>query len=277
MKNQSLTYLLISLAIMSCGGDRNVDQKSSAQTINIPEDQVSYREARKTFSEWISVFSTHDKIENGFNLITSYSKKVLAQKYSVHTADQFSGWFTTLSISENAPFNFYISRIDIQDIFITDSLATITAAYQLRERDKTSDEIGSFFLRKKNKIWFVPFAESSDWITSWWERGMSVKALKVEDGFTSYRSNVLGVQISYPQAWDIAYPKLFYMPHLSHAINGIELSYTPENESQPQIYFRMSTLNEQVNFPYFHEDMNHFGGFTIFFDPSAEVLQERSY
>lgn len=276
MRNKKLVHhiflVFLCCGIFACGGKRNVEEDRYAKSTEIPEEQLSHRQAKKIFLEWISIFASDSKISRGYDLLTEFSKKILAEKYSVHSSNQFVGWFLTLRASETPPFHYSITRIDIVDIFATDSLATITATFQVRQGDKTMDEVGTFFLRKNKNEWRIPFAESPDWTLGWWEREMSIESVQLQEGFISYRSETLGIQFIYPQTWDIIYPKDIFIPSVNQSAIGIELSYTSENEIQPHIFVRFAALSPQATGVHHQQsDSTSMSGFVL---RSSEPLEQ---
>ncbi len=192
------------------------------------------------FRAWMDLFGENASPRDAYDLLTPGSRARLRQKWSIGSKDQFAAWFESLRSSETPPFHYRFSRIDIQDIALSDTRATVTATFLLRDRDRTSDEIGSFYLLKQGDSWRVPFAESGDWISSWWERGASIQSNTADENSVSYRSELLGIRIRYPRTWDIAPEKRFSFPNLPQPLSGVELTCTPEEDVRPAILIRIA-------------------------------------
>lgn len=259
----SALVVLLCLLLLSCGGKRKEEEDVYAKETKMPMEQVANREARKVFLSWMQAFSDNPKVKESFVHLTPHSTTVLARKYSITNADQFAQWFQSMRSSDTPPASFTISRIDLYDVYTTETIATITAAFRLRIGDNTTDEIGTFFLRKVHGEWRVPFAESTDLQSGWWERQMSMESGSVAEGLTTYRSEELGMQLQYPQTWDLAPPAPLAIPKISQMLRGVELSFTSENESTPNVFIRIARVSMEALSHAIAHDTTALGGFIL--------------
>jgi hypothetical protein len=231
--------IILLLFAAGCGGKRNVPADDLDQPTTMPREQVLYREARSTLSSWLGIFDNTPPGEDHFRLITERSRKRLAGM-GIYDAAAFARWFSDLRSNGASPFRFRISRVDILDVDITDTMrARITATFVLESDGRMSENLGLFTLVREQNAWKIPFGESDNWQKSWCDLERESLPDLSERDMRSHLSTELGLIFQYPVSWDVNQPAPFNMPEPLGGRQCISLRYNDPNSGSIGVLLAM--------------------------------------
>lgn len=217
--------LLVFLAFVSCGSrEKVIPKEETGEPNTVPEEIQRYRDAREVFRTWVEMFQRPRNAEAAFPLMTTASRKRLAAR-GIKSASAFADWVHQQDQRGIPPFTYEFSRFDILDIDVRDSVrAIVTATFLVHVHQNTFESVSSFILQREKGSWRVPFAESANFESSWWQKEKNFLSRMASEGLSNYTSDTLGITFSYPQAWDVNSGVSLELP--GHpAENGIELRY----------------------------------------------------
>jgi len=234
--------LLLALALLSCGnGKKEIPKEESGESNIVPAELQQYREARSAFRDWVKLFQRPRELTAPYALLSAASTRRLSRE-GVRNADGFGSWIERQEKGGRAPFVYEFTRFDILDIDVRDSTrAVITASFLVHRHQSTFESVSSFFLVRENGSWKVPFAESGNYETSWWQKEKNFHARLRKEGMATYRSDSLGIIFHYPMTWDLASGVTVDI-NSSPANNGIELQYIDPASLQPAAIVRIAAL-----------------------------------
>jgi hypothetical protein len=227
-----------------CGnGERTVPKEETGEPNTLPVEMLLYRDARDTFLQWTSVFATEKRPAQAYGLLSAASRKQLRDR-GVSDAQGFAAWFGQQASANIAPFAYVFSRFDILDIDLQDSMrAIITATFLVHHHQNTFESVGSFILRRERGKWVVPFAESGNFESSWWEKEKRFAMRLREEGLTRLSSDALSISLKYPVAWDVTNSKSTFVPTQPAALPGLELQYIDPATLSPIAFARVAVIS----------------------------------
>jgi hypothetical protein len=239
---QAFLLLSLILLLLSCGEEKKqIPKEESGEPNTVPVELQQYREARSVFRSWVKLFHRPREADAAYSLLSSASIRRLSRA-GVRSADDFGSWIASQEAGGRAPFIYEFSRFDILDIDVRDSTrAVITASFLVHRHQNTFESVSSFFLKRENGSWKVPFAESGNYESSWWQKEKNFLARLREEGMATFQSDSLGITFSYPMTWDIASAVPIDINALP-ALHGIELQYIDPASMQPAAIVRIATL-----------------------------------
>ncbi|MBN1446432.1 MAG: hypothetical protein JXA28_00775 [Bacteroidetes bacterium] len=225
-----------------CGErEKVIPKEESGEPNTVPVEIQQYREARDVFRAWVQLFQRPRNATVAFPLITATGKKRLAS-IGVTDPATFAGWIDRKEAEQLAPFIYEFSRFDIMDIDVRDSMrAIITATFLVHVQQRTFESVSSFILKRERGSWRVPFAESGDFESSWWQKEKNFLTRMVQEGMTDFTSDSLGITLSYPRTWDVNSGVILSFPH--HPVQrGIELRYVDPSTLSTAALIRVAPL-----------------------------------
>ena len=238
-----LLLLLLSLLLFTACGDRDrvISKEETGEPNTVPEEIQRYREARSVFRTWVQLFHRPRDAKGAYPLMTAESRRRLAAR-GVEDAAAFSAWAEEQETKSLPPFTYEFSRFDILDIDVRDtSRAVITATFLVHVRQSTFESVSSFILERERGAWRVPFAESGNFETSWWQKEKNFLSRMRIEGMTEFTSDSLGVTFSYPRSWDLsAGMQLAFADRPPQ--RGIELRYLDPSTMSTAAFIRIAAL-----------------------------------
>ena len=229
------------LLIASCGKKRNIAPEEIGTPNTMPYEQILFREARATLTAWLKVFSGETPVGVAYDMLTQRSRQRL-KDLGVASKKDFETWFQTNRHDARPPFYYRFSRVDILDTDIRDTMRSIVTATMLVDvQSQKIESIGSFILVREHGSWKIPFAESGEWLRSWWEQERAFGSRLKDDGFTDHVSAPLSLEILYPVSWDVSESGAFKVPNEAQAQHGIELSYLNPSTLHKEAIIRIWT------------------------------------
>ncbi|MDT8323922.1 MAG: hypothetical protein RRA94_07430 [Bacteroidota bacterium] len=238
----ALLFPLLLLPLLSCGdGKKEIPKEETGEPNFVPSELQRYREARETFRDWVTLFERPRETGKPFSLLSATSVRRLANA-GVGSADAFADWVARQEAGGRAPFIYEFSRFDILDIDIRDSLrAVVTASFLVHRHQNTFESVSSFFLQRENGNWKVPFAESGNYESSWWQKEKNFLTRLREEGMATFQSDSMGITFDYPMTWDIT-SGVVVDPKTFPARRGLELQYIDPASLEPAAIIRIAVL-----------------------------------
>ena len=239
---------LLLLLQFGCGhGERKIADEERGTPTTVPFEQQLFREARDVFQSWTESFGPSSKLVDNYNLLSWKSRSILKSQ-GVKTGSDFAAWFESRRSTGKIPFAYSFSRFDLLDIDVTDSTrAIITATFLVDVHQAQVESVGSFYLKREKGRWVVPFAESGDFIASWWQKEKNFARVLQEKGFSSLYSSRMGIELDYPTTWDAAEQPDIAIPSMSGKHPGIELSYLNPSTLERQALIRIISRPAQAD------------------------------
>lgn len=239
---RALLPLLLILPFLSCGdGNKQIPKEESGEPNTVPVELQQYREARNVFRSWVKLFQRPREVDVPFTLLSAASIRRLSRA-GVRSADDFGNWIASQEAGGRAPFIYEFSRFDILDIDVRDSArAVVTASFLVHRHQNTFESVSSFFLTRENGGWKVPFAESGNYESSWWQKEKNFLTRLRDEGMATFQSDSLGITFNYPMTWDIASGVPVEIKTLP-AQRGIEMQYIDPASLQPAAIVRIAML-----------------------------------
>ena len=229
------------LCVVSCGKKREIPAEERGSPNTVPLEQVLYREARTLFTQWLKVFSGETSLSTAYDMLTGESRRRLRES-AVPGRKEFETWFQNQRHNAAPPFYYRFSRIDILDTDIRDTTSCIITATMLVDvQSQQIESLGSFTLVRERGAWRIPFAESGDWIRSWWQQERRFSSQLKDDGYAGYSSTALGLTLMYPISWDVSESGSFRVPNEPLAQRGVEFSYVDPSTQQKEALIRIWT------------------------------------
>lgn len=238
-----LIAAVLMLVASGCGNDeKEIPKEERGEPNVLPEEIVLYREARDVFREWTQVFDAQRSFQSAFGLLSRASRSRLREE-GVSDAAGFERWFMERANAGMPPFSYTFSRFDIIDIEMRDSSeALLTGTFIVQVHSSTFESVGTFRLRRQGGRWVVPFAESGDFESSWWQKERQFSTRVREEGTSTYTAQKLGLSVRYPITWDVSTRSTLGIPGHGSAGAGIELTYIDPTTLLPQAIMRIATL-----------------------------------
>lgn len=238
-----LLVLLVPLLLLAACGDREkvIPREETGEPNTVPEEIQSYREARNVFRTWVQLFHRPRAAKEAYPLMTAESRRSLAAR-GVRDAEGFADWVEAREQENISPFTYEFSRFDILDIDVRDtSRALVTANFIVHVRQSTFESVSSFILEREGGAWRVPFVESGNFESSWWQKDANFLSRMRMEGMTEFSSDSLGVRFSYPRTWDLSTEaQLAFPDHGSR--RGIELRYLDPSTLSTAAFIRIAPL-----------------------------------
>ncbi|GEM_PF-1270767 len=234
--------LLLLMLLTACGErEKVIPREETGEPNTVPEEIQRYREARDVFRTWVQLFHRPRDAKNAYPLLTAESRRRLAAR-GIRNAEDFAGWVETREQKNIAPFTYEFSRFDILDIDVRDtSRALITATFIVHVRQSTFESVSSFILERERGAWRVPFAESGNFESSWWQKEKNFLSRMRIEGMTEFTADSLGVTVFYPRTWDLSTGSRLTFPE--HApLQGIELRYIDPSTLSASALIRIAPL-----------------------------------
>ena len=234
--------LFLSLLLTACGDrEKVIPKEETGEPNTVPEEIQRYREARSVFRTWVQLFHRPRDAKSAYPLMTAESRRRLSAR-GVRDADHFASWVEEQDAKSRSPFNYEFSRFDILDIDVRDSSrALITATFIVHVRQSTFESVSSFILERERGAWRVPFAESGNFESSWWQKEKNFLSRMRIEGMTEFTSDSLGVTFSYPRSWDLsAGMELSFADRPPQ--RGIELRYLDPSTMSTAALIRIASL-----------------------------------
>jgi hypothetical protein len=154
----------------------------------------------------------------------------------------FSAWIEAESAKNRTPFSYELSRFDILDIDVRDTTrAIVTATFLVHILQGTFESVSSFTLIREQGYWKVPFAESGNFETSWWQKEKNFTMRLQEEGLTEYHSDTLALSFSYPMTWDVNSSPRIDFPNVTNT-RGVEIQYVDPSTLRPAAVIRFASL-----------------------------------
>jgi hypothetical protein len=225
--------------LVSCGKKRDIAPEERGTPTTLPYEQLLYRDARAAFTEWLKVFTGETPIANAYDMLTGASRRRLRDA-GASNRKEFEFWFRAQQHNALPPFYYQFSRIDILDTDIRDTTkCIITATMVVDVQSQKIESVSSFTLLRENGAWRIPFAESGDWIRSWWQQERRFTSQLKDDGYTDYSSASLGLTMLFPVSWDLTESGGFKVPNEPQAQRGIEIRYVNPTTQQTEALVRI--------------------------------------
>lgn len=234
--------------LVACGGEeKEIPKEERGEPNVLPEEIILYREAREAFREWVQIFDPDRRFEAAYTRLSKTSRSKLKQE-GVSNPASFEKWFAERSNADLAPFNYTFSRFDILDIEILDStMALLTGTFLVDVRGSTFESVGTFRLRRQGGRWVVPFMESGDFESSWWQKERQFSSRVREEGSSTYTAQAIGLSLRYPITWDIGGRSTVLVPSYGSSLPGFELTYVDPSSLLPQALLRIGILHTPVS------------------------------
>jgi hypothetical protein len=238
------TLLFILLLITSCGGkEKEIPPEEKGEPNVLPEEIVLYREAREAFREWTTLFETTRSFDLPYSRLSRTSLNTL-RRDGVVDAASFGRWFTERSNAGLPPFSYTFSRFDILDIEMRDTNeALLTGTFLVEIHASTFESVGTFRLRRQGGRWVLPFAESGDFESSWWQKERQFSTRVIEEGTSTYFARPLDLSFRHPITWDVTARSAVQIPGYSASLPGVELTYVDPSTLLPQAIVRIAVSN----------------------------------
>ncbi|MCB2204359.1 hypothetical protein KQI65_06375 [bacterium] len=237
-----LLLVLLLLPFAGCGkGDKAIPKEETGEPNAISPELQLYKDARSTFRDWVTLFQRPRETAGPFRDLSAVSRRRLAAR-GVKNAKEFADWMQREEDRGRAPFIYEFSRFDILDIDVRDSSkAVITASFLVHRHQNTFESVSSFFLVRENGTWRVPFAESGNFETSWWQKEKNFLSRLREEGMAHYVEDDIGLSFAYPMTWDINdHVSVGFPGEGTH--EGYELQYIDPTTLTPAAIVRIAVL-----------------------------------
>jgi hypothetical protein len=161
----------------------------------------------------------------------------------VTSPETFRSWFDEQSDAGRTPFSYSFSRFDVLDIELRDSnQALITATFLVHLHQSSFESVGTFTLRREGGAWVVPFAESGNFESSWWQKEKQFAMRISEEGLSRIASDSLSLSMKYPIAWDVVSLQRANMPMQAGPLPGMALQYIDPTSLTPVAFVRIAQL-----------------------------------
>lgn len=240
----SVTIMAVLLLFPSCGHDeRAIPKEETGEPNTLPPEMLLYREARDTFIRWSEAFGPEHDADGVYSLLSGSSRRILREK-GVGSGEAFASWFAQQSDAGTPPFAYTFSRFDILDIELQDSLrALITATFLVHLPDRNFETVGTFILKRERGAWVVPFAESGNFESSWWQKEKRFATRMSEEGLSRIMSDSLALSMKFPVTWDVLSTRKIALPTQSGILPGIAVQYVdPAAATTPVAFVRVAVL-----------------------------------
>ncbi len=240
----SAAILAALLLLPSCGQEERVIPKEETGEPNtLPPEMLLYREARDTFLRWSEAFGPEHDADGVYSLLSTASRRRLRDQ-GIGSAEAFASWFEQQSDEGKAPFVYTFSRFDILDIDLQDSIrALITATFLVHLPDRVFETVGTFILKRERNGWVIPFAESGNFESSWWQKDKQFTMRLSEEGLSRITSDSLSLSVKFPVTWDILSSRRTALPNHPGTLPGIALQYVdPAAATTPVAFVRVAVL-----------------------------------
>ncbi|MFZ1729230.1 MAG: hypothetical protein WBQ23_01275 [Bacteroidota bacterium] len=241
-----LSALLIAglFFIQACGNEqRAIPKEETGEPNTLPAEMLLYREARDTFTLWAETFAPEHDASRAYALLSASSRRAL-RDLGVSSPETFRTWFDQQSDAGRTPFSYSFSRFDVLDIELQDSSrALITATFLVHLNQSSFESVGTFTLRRERGAWVVPFAESGNFESSWWQKEKQFAIRVKEEGLSQITSDSLALSLKYPVAWDVVSLRSASLPTQPLALPGISLQYIDPTSLTPVAFVRMVQLS----------------------------------
>jgi hypothetical protein len=233
--------LLPALLAVGCGKKRNIAPEELGTPNTLPYEQMLYRDARLTFAQWLKVFSGETTPDQAYGMFTAETRRRLRDAGAPGTKE-FAAWFQTQRHNAVPPFYYRFSSVDILDTDIRDTTkCIITATMAVDVQSQKIESVGSFTLVREKGAWRIPFAESGDWVRSWWQQERRFTSQLKDDGYSTYSASALDLTLLYPVSWDVTEAATFRVPNESQSQRGIEFSYVNPSTQRTEALVRVWT------------------------------------
>jgi hypothetical protein len=235
---------LFLLLLLSCGKEEKpIPTEETGEPNVVPVEMQMYREARSVFRTWVQLFQRPREAEPAYPLLSGSSRRKLSSM-GITDADAFAQWVERETGSGRTPFSYEFSRFDILDIDVRDTnRAIVTASFLVHANQNTFESVSSFFLLREKGNWKVPFAEASNFETSWWQKEKNFFSRLREEGMTDFASDSLGLSFVYPMTWDISSGIPLAFPQRGTQ-RGIELRYIDPSSQVASAVIRIAVVPE---------------------------------
>jgi hypothetical protein len=242
-----IAALLAVFTVAGCSSEeKEIPREERGEPNVLPEEIIHYREAREAFREWTKLFDAQRSFQPAFGLLSRASRSRLRQE-GVNDAAAFERWFMERANAGMPPFSYTFSRFDIIDIEMRDSTeALLTGTFIVQVHSTTFESVGTFRLRRQGGRWVVPFTESGDYESSWWQKERQFTTRVREEGSSTYTAQKLGLSVRYPITWDVATRSSLGIPGYGGTGGGIELTYIDPTTLLPQAIMRIAALPTAV-------------------------------
>ncbi len=243
-------YISLGLAVLAaillgqaCGNEQRVIPKEETGEPNtLPPEMLLYREARDAFIQWTEVFAPEHDAASAYSLLSAASRRSL-QSYGVRDGATFRSWFDSQADAGKTPFSYTLSRFDVLDIELVDSSsALVTATFLVHHHQSTFESVGTFTLRRERGAWVVPFAESSNFESGWWQKEKQFAMRMSEEGLSRITSDSLSLSLKYPVAWDVVSVNHTALPTQPASLRGVALQYIDPTSLAPVAFVRLAAL-----------------------------------
>lgn len=237
-----LTVLCTTLLAAGCGKEKAIPEEETGTPNTLPPEMLLYREARDTFLAWTQAFAPERDAAAAYPLLSRRSRDILRQR-GIGDAGAFARWFAERAEARVTPFSYTFSRFDVLDIELQDSTrAVVTATFLVHIHQSTFESVGSFILRRDRGRWVIPFAESGNFESSWWEKEKQFALRLNEEGLSRISSDSLSLSFRYPVAWDVVSSTAATMPQHASPLPGVELQYIDPASLSPVAFARVAVL-----------------------------------
>ncbi|MFA6232606.1 MAG: hypothetical protein WC824_00285 [Bacteroidota bacterium] len=234
---------VILLLFLACGNEeRAIPKEETGEPNTLPPEMMLYREARDTFIRWSETFAPDQDAAGGYGLLSTSSRRTL-RDYGVTNSETFRTWFDQQSDAGRTPFSYVFSRFDVLDIELQDSSrALITATFLVHLHQSSFESVGTFILRRERGAWVVPFAESGNFESGWWQKEKEFAMRMSEEGFSRIASDSLSLSMKYPVAWDVVSVHRATLPMQTAPLPGMVLQYVDPTSMIPVAFVRIAAL-----------------------------------
>lgn len=231
------------LLVQACGNEqRAIPKEETGEPNSLPAEMLLYREARDTFTRWSETFAPDHDASGAYGLLSASSRRTL-RDFGVSSPETFRNWFDQQSDAGRFPFSYTFSRFDVLDIELQDSSrALITATFLVHLHQSSFESVGTFTLRRERGSWVVPFAESGNFESSWWQKEKQFAMRMNDEGFFGIASDSLSLSLKYPVAWDVVSLRRATLPAQPLPLPGIAIQYIDPTSLTPVAFVRIAQL-----------------------------------
>lgn len=243
MRMLVLVPLTAMVLLTACGtGERKIPKEETGEPNTIPLETQMYRDARSAFRSWVQLFQRPRVTDTAYSMLSDASVRRL-RALGVRDSRGFVSWVNQQAQKNRTPFSYEFSRFDILDIDVRDTTrAIVTATFLVHIRQSSFESVSSFTLLREKGHWKIPFAESGNFESSWWQKEENFSTRIREEGLRFYRSDSLHLSFRFPQAWDVTEDILLSFAG-SGDWPGIELQYVDPSTLRPSAVIRLAVIS----------------------------------
>ncbi|MBE0645081.1 MAG: hypothetical protein IH600_13440 [Bacteroidetes bacterium] len=238
-----ITLLIALLSLSSCGNEQHaIPKEETGEPNTLPPDMLLFREARDTFLRWVEAFAPEHDASGAYNLLSAASRRALRAS-GVTDGGSFGVWFDQQADAGKTPFSYTFTRFDVLDIELQDTMRVlVTATFLVHLHQSTFESVGTFILRRERGAWVIPFAESGNYESSWWQKEKQFAMRMSEEGLSRIASDTLSLFMKYPLAWDVVSLHRTTVPTQSSSLPGVALQYIDPTSLTPVAFVRVAAL-----------------------------------